>query len=137
MATFYNGGLMKAHDPHFGINHKYITSKLTKNNWKKRAIIRGGLYIYVNDYQKYDGKNPQKKELVYKINGLPEKHKCRKDYKTLNWVLKAANNISGGIEGQYPLERRPGVRIFSPIPGTRIFTPYNKDLLKKRLGGKK
>ena len=111
MATFYNGGLMKAHDPRFGINHKYITDKLTKHNWKKRAIVRGGLYIYVNDYQKYDGKNPHKKELVYKINGLPKKHKCRKDYKTLNWVLKAANNISNGIEGDYPNERIPGFKI--------------------------
>ena len=94
MATFYNGGLIKAHDPRFGINHKYIADKLTKDNWKKRAIVRGGLYIYVNDYQKHDGKNPHKKELVYKINGLPKKHKCRKDYKSLNWVLKAANNIA-------------------------------------------
>ena len=50
MATFYDGGLIKAHDPRFGINHKYITDKLTKHNWKKRAIVRGGLYIYVNDY---------------------------------------------------------------------------------------
>ena len=75
MATFYNGGLIKAHDPRFGINHKYITDKLTKNNWRKRAIVRGGLYIYVNDYQKHDGKNPHKKELVYKIKGLPKKHK--------------------------------------------------------------
>ena len=137
MATFYNGGLMKAHDPRFGINHKYITDKLTKHNWKKRAIVRGGLYIYVNDYQKYDGKNPHKKELVYKINGLPKKHKCRKDYKSLNWVLKAANNISNGIKGDYPNERIPGFKILTPIQGTRIFNSYNKDLLKKKSGGKK
>ena len=137
MATFYNGGLIKAHDPRFGINHKYIADKLTKDNWKKRAIVRGGLYIYVNDYQKYDGKNAQKKELVYKIKGLPEKHKYRKDYKSLNWVLKAANNISNGIEGDYPNERIPGFKILTPIQGTRIFNSYNKDLLKKRSGGKK
>ena len=137
MATFYNGGLIKAHDPRFGINHKYITDKLTKHNWKKRAIVRGGLYIYVNDYQKHDGKKPHKKELVYKINGLPNKHKCRKDYKSLNWVLKAANNISNGIEGDYPNENIPGFKILTPIPGTRIFNSYNKDLLKKRSGGKK
>ena len=137
MATFYDGGLVKAHDPRFGINHKYITSKLTKKNWKKRAIVRGGLYIYVNDYQKYDGKNPQKKELVFRINGLPKKHKCRKDYKNLYWVLRVANNISGGMESKYPPERNPGIRIFSPIRGTRIFTPYNKDLLKKRSRGAK
>ena len=137
MATFYNGGLVKAHDPRYGINHKYITSKLTKNNWRKRAIVRGGLYLYVNDYQKYHGKTPDEKELVYKINGLPGKHQCRKDYRTLNWVLKAANNIADGREGQYPKERRPEIRIFSPIRGTRIFTPHNKDLLKKRLAGKK
>tara|TARA_Y100000768_G_C23806354_1_gene599667 strand:+ start:114 stop:527 length:414 start_codon:yes stop_codon:yes gene_type:complete len=137
MATFYNGGLIKSHDPRFGINHKYITDKLTKHNWKKRAIVRGGLYIYVNDYQKHDGKNPHKKELVYKINGLPKKHKCRKDYKSLNWVLKAANNISNGIEGDYPNEKIAGFKILTPIKGTRIFNSYNKDLLKKRLGGKK
>ena len=137
MATFYNGGLMKAHDPRFGINHKYITDKLTKHNWKKRAIVRGGLYIYVNDYQKHDGKNPHKKELVYKIKGLPKKHKYRKDYKSLNWVLKAANNISNGIEGEYPNEKISGFKILTPIKGTRIFNSYNKDLLKKRLGGKK
>ena len=137
MATFYNGGLMKAHDPRFGINHKYITDKLTKHNWKKRAIVRGGLYIYVNDYQKYDGKKPQKKELVYKIKGLPKKHKCRKDYKNLNWALKVANNISGGTEAKYPQERQPGIRIFTSNHGNGIFTPYNQDLLKKRLRGKK
>ena len=50
----------------------------------KRAIVRGGLYIYVNDYQKYDGKKPHKKELVYKIKGLPKKHKCRNNYIIFN-----------------------------------------------------
>ena len=80
-------------------------------------------------------KTHKKKELVYKINGLPKKHKCRKDYKSLNWVLKAANNISNGIEGDYPNEKIPGFKILSPssiLQGTRIFNSYNKDLLKKR-----
>ena len=39
MATFYNGGLIKAHDPRFGINHKYIADKLTKDNWKKKMNL--------------------------------------------------------------------------------------------------
>lgn len=136
MATFYNGGLIKAHDPRFGINHKYIALRLTDNNWDKRAIVRGGIYIYVNDYEKYNHTNRDKKEIVYKIEGLPKGHKRNKDYKTLKWVLRAANNIADGIEGDYPHEKEPGFKILTPIKGTRIFTPFNKALLKKRLGGK-
>ena len=111
MATIYDGGLAKAHDSQFGINHKNIASKLTENNWSKKAIVRGGLYIFIHKYIKYNSNNPEKKIIVYKIKGLPDGHKCKKDYFILKWIIKAANNLSNGNEGLLPKERHQTIKI--------------------------
>ena len=34
-------------DPMFGINHANIASELTASNWRRKAIVRNGLYIWV------------------------------------------------------------------------------------------
>ena len=43
------GNWMRAsvQDPMFGINHANIASELTPSNWRRKAIVRNGLYIWV------------------------------------------------------------------------------------------
>ena len=112
--AFYEGGLMPAHDPRYGINHKYIVKNLTLSNWKKRAVIRSGRYLYVHLYKKYVPKVRDNIELVYRINGSPKKHRQSKDYKSLIWAIKAVNNYGNGIEGKWPRQSGGIVKVFTP-----------------------
>ena len=47
MAFFNWLGNAPVHDPIYGIDHAIITAELTSSNWRKKAIVRDGLYIWV------------------------------------------------------------------------------------------
>ena len=40
-------GNAPVHDPIYGIDHANITKELTGSNWRKKAIVRNGLYVWV------------------------------------------------------------------------------------------
>ncbi len=61
--TFY--GLCPAHSLKYGLKHKYIAKELNANNWKKRAIVRNGKYIYIQKGKEYI-KN-SKDKIIYTV----------------------------------------------------------------------
>ena len=40
-------GWSPPHDPMYGIDHANIAPELTTKNWKTRAVVRSGMYIWV------------------------------------------------------------------------------------------
>ena len=116
MARFINWGLQPGHSPGYGINHKYIAKKLTISNWKKKAIVRASIYIYITKGTFTDHKSNSKK-CIYGVCG----HRVFDvDFNNLEEALLYANNYSDH-EGTYPEERGSSWTIYvgSPIRGGR------------------
>ena len=91
--TYY--GLCPPQDPVYGTSHTNIVKKLTRNNWRCKAIVRSSSYIWiVKGY--YRERN--RKVYRYYIQGIEErKFRLLKD--ALQYVNKYSNN-----EGDYPNE---------------------------------
>ena len=53
MAKITSYGLTPDHSLLYGLKHKYIAKELNANNWKKRAIVRNGKYIYIQKGKEY------------------------------------------------------------------------------------
>ena len=116
MARFINWGLQPGHSPGYGINHKYIAKELTSSNWKKKAIVRASIYIYITKGTFTDHKSNSKK-CIYEVRG----HRVFDvDFNNLNEALSYANNYSD-YEGTYPKERESSWTIYvgSPMKGGR------------------
>ena len=114
MARFINWGLQPGHSPGYGINHKYIAKELTNRNWKRKAIVRAGIYLYVVKGT-ISVDNTNSKKCIYGVHG---KGIFNVDFDNLNEALLYANNYSD-YEGTYPEERGSSWTIYvgSPIKG--------------------
>ena len=101
MVTWF--GWAPVHDPIYGIDHANITPELTDSNWRKKAIVRDGLYIWVVRGYRTDG---DKRIYRYYVRIHPEgKHKeLEKNFAKRNRALAYANDL-GSDEGAYPAER--------------------------------
>ena len=122
MGRVLNCGLIRSHDRKLGINHKYIAKELTIDNWKKRAVVRNGKYIYILKC-KYSDSSETKKKTIYYIDGLSENNK----FDSLNEALLSANNHSDS-EGEYPKERGNPIHI-APV---MIFPSIRERYLKNK-----
>ena len=47
MARITNYGITPGHSTTYGISHKNIAKKLHLCNWKKKAIVRDSIYLYI------------------------------------------------------------------------------------------
>ena len=61
MGRHTNFGHLAAHDVMNGIDHANIDPELTEENWKTKAIMRGGNYVWV---LKGTHKDEQRKEIT-------------------------------------------------------------------------
>ena len=120
MGKILDCGLLRAHDRKLGIQHKYIVKELTIDNWDKRAIVRGGKYIYILKC-KCGISSESNRKTIYYIDGLNKNNK----FDTLNEALLSANNHSDN-EGEYPKEQGNPIRI-API---MIFPNIREKYLK-------
>ena len=94
--TYY--GDLTPQNPMYGISHKNIAKKLTKKNWKTKAIVRASIYIYIDRGQIYNKKG--KDTIIYTVFGIYKYQSF--DY--LDEAISHANNFAD-FEGNYPLER--------------------------------
>tara|TARA_Y100000814_G_scaffold142491_1_gene103410 strand:- start:311 stop:625 length:315 start_codon:yes stop_codon:yes gene_type:complete len=99
-----NYGLATKQHPGYGISHDNIAKKLTKKNWRDKAIVRDGNYLFVIECS-YHG------DRMYFIHGLPSEKSKNEYHEYLEDAIKYANDFSK-IEGKYPEERNSSWRIF-------------------------
>ena len=89
--------------PIYGISWKNIVKTLNYNNWRAKAIVRAGVYIYVNKgCYKEDGEPVTAYTVFWEKNGIP----C-KNFSRLKDAMEHANNWSDH-EGDWPLPWKPG-----------------------------
>ena len=98
-------GNAPVHDPIYGIDHANITKELTGSNWRKKAIVRDGLYVWVVRGYRVEG---EKRFYRYYVCFHPEgEHKeLKKSFSKRDRALAYANAL-GSNEGEYPAERSP------------------------------
>ena len=108
MAKITSYGLTPAHSLIYGLQHKYIAKELNANNWKKRAIVRNGKYIYIQKGKEYvkNGKD----NIIYTAF-INEDERC--SFKNVKECIDFANSYHNS-EGKYPAEFSPGWHI-API----------------------
>tara|TARA_B100002052_G_C15738587_1_gene532088 strand:+ start:180 stop:533 length:354 start_codon:yes stop_codon:yes gene_type:complete len=94
--TYY--GNLTPQNPMYGISHKNIAKKLTKKNWKTKAIVRASIYIYIDRGQIYNKKG--KDTIIYTVLGIDN----HRSFDYLDEAISHANNFAD-FEGNYPLER--------------------------------
>jgi len=95
-------GNAPVHDPIYGIDHANITRELNSSNWRKKAIVRDGLYIWIVRGYRSDG---DKRIYRYYVRVYLVEHKAlEKDFASRDRALAYANALGIG-EGQYPAER--------------------------------
>ena len=125
MAKCIYMGFAVGHDPQFGINYKNITKKITRLNWRKKAIVRDGHYIFIKKGEYTDDKNKRIKR--YFIDGCSDKKGFKREHKYLKSAISIANNYSKK-EGKWPKEFEPGYTIF-----TKNKTGYMRKIAKFKL----
>jgi len=87
-----------------GIDHANIAPELTEENWKTKAIIRGGNYVWV---LKGTHKNEQGDEITgyyVRVYASTPTHHLQKDFPKIETSLAYANALAED-EGEYPEER--------------------------------
>ena len=91
------------HDPIYGIDHAHITKELTGSNWRNKAIVRDGLYIWVVRGYRTDG---DKRIYRYYVRIHPEREnkELERNFAKRDRALTYANAL-GSDEGVYPAER--------------------------------
>ena len=109
MAKVTNMGFAPAHDPMFGISHSNIANKLTKSNWRKKAVVRNGHYLFIKKGS-YDVDG--KKVYRYFVEGLPDKGE--REFIHLDKAISFVNGYSDQ-EGEYPAEHNSPWTISIPF----------------------
>ena len=97
-------GQLAAHDVMNGIDHANIAPELTEENWKTKAIIRGGNYVWV---RKGTYKDEQGKEITayyVRVYASTPTHHLQKDFPKIETSLAYANALAED-EREYPEER--------------------------------
>ena len=93
-----------AQDPMFGINHANIASELTASNWRRKAIVRNGLYIWVVRGWQTTGNGGKRSRYYVEIHPEQSTNNLTKDYSKRDVALAYANQL-GDTEGERPQEQ--------------------------------
>ena len=104
MAKFIDMGLIPIQDPEFGISHSNIAKKLTRNNWRNKAVMRDGFYLWIVR-GKYHLNN--KKVHRYYIQSQDKTGLREKEYTYLRDAIHVVNSYAEE-EGDFPAEHEPG-----------------------------
>ena len=97
MARITDYGSTPAHSSMFGIRHKNIAKKLDLCNWKKKAIVRDSIYLFIQ--KGITSNKVEKDKTIYTVFGLPEYH----SFEFLNDAILFANSYDE-YESIYPNE---------------------------------
>ena len=100
--------------PIYGISWKNIAKQLSYHNWKTKAIVRGGDYIWINKGRyKIDDEPVLTYTVFFKSKGVQNKN-----FPKLKDAIQYANDWCD-YEGDWPLPWQPGWTI-SMIPYNRF-----------------
>ena len=91
-------------DPMFGINHANIASELTASNWRRKAIVRNGLYIWVVRGWQTTGNGGKRPRYYVEIHPQQSTNNLMKNYAKRDAALAYANQL-GDTEGERPQEQ--------------------------------
>ena len=91
-------------DPMFGINHANIAPELTAANWRRKAIVRNGLYIWVVRGWQTTGNGGKRPRYYVRIHSKQATNSLMKNYAKRDAALAYANQLSD-TEGERPQEQ--------------------------------
>ena len=97
-------GSAAAQDPIYGIDHDNIEPELTLENWKHKAIVRNGLYVWVTERHYRPGDGSEERCYSVMVHSDQQARDREKDFTLLEEALAYANEL-GDTEGEWPDER--------------------------------
>ena len=118
-------------DPMFGINHANIASELTASNWRRKAIVRNGLYIWVVRGRQSTGNGGKRPRYYVQIHSKQSTNSVMKNYAKRDAALAYANQL-GDIEGERPQER--GTTTYITMSPSFGFGPITLELPTEKEG---
>ena len=101
MGRHTNFGHLVAHDVMNGIDHAHIAPELTVENWERKAIIRGGNYVWVLKGTHKDKQGDEITGYYVRVYASTPTHHLQKDFPEIETALTYANALSEE-EGDYP-----------------------------------
>ena len=114
-----NFGWAPQHDPIYGIRRENIATRLTKNNWKCKAVCRiiddRTLYVMVRRNEPDESSRTEQRYYVQVHLGMQSDQDFNTDFETLPEALAYANGQDGSAfsrrtqpapRGAYPENRR-------------------------------
>ncbi len=84
-------------DPMFGINHANIASELTASNWRRKAIVRNGLYIWVVRGWQTTGNGGKRPRYYVQIHSKQSTNSLTKDFAKRASSLAYANQLGDTV----------------------------------------
>ena len=102
MAFFNWLGNASVHEPIYSIDHANIAKKLTGSNWRKKSIVRNGLYIWVVRGYHFNGDKRLYRYYV-RIHREGKHKKFEKSFSKRDRALAYAKSL-GSDDGEYPQE---------------------------------
>ena len=124
-------GWAAAQDPIYGIDHDNIAPELTLENWKHKAIVRNGLYVWVTERQYRPGDGSEERCYSVQIYSDQQGRDYEKDFACLDEALAYAN-LLGDAEGEWPNER--GSTAYIPMSPGFGFGPITTELPTEKEG---
>ena len=80
-------------DPIFGISHSNIVPDLTPHNWRNKAIVRDGIYIWIARGSTRNGSGKEVWRYCVRTHGYNDR-KWNKEFAKRDAALAYANNLS-------------------------------------------
>jgi hypothetical protein len=105
MAKVINFGSAPPQDPVFGIDRSNIADRLSRRNWRKKAICRviqdRCLYVHIaHGRQTHDGKTTERYYVRLKCGAEDDRQQFEKDFPTLREALAYVNGDDGSNFGR-------------------------------------
>ncbi|MBT6241803.1 MAG: hypothetical protein HOI46_07215 [Rhodospirillaceae bacterium] len=101
MGKVINFGFAPTHDPNFGIQRKNIAPRLTRNNWRNKAICRTidghCLYVMIQRAKIHENRQTQSRYFVQVHLGGPVGREFDADFQKLKDALAYANGEDGAV----------------------------------------
>jgi hypothetical protein len=95
----------------YGINHENITPRLTRLNWKTKAIVRnnrqGSLYLWIARGQYTDAEGHKQCDYFIRVNASQAKEHARRFEAQFQYLVDALRYINGEDGGLLAQEASP------------------------------
>ena len=100
-------------DPLYGISKKNIVSTLTPHNWRTKAVVRGGRYIWVAEGTPFPNDGDTQYLVQVYVDGTHE-NELQTRFEGLEAALAYANNLFPE-QGQVPEDRPASIMVWGIV----------------------